>query len=136
MIDSRPSLVSDADVRDVSSQEGDDDSSNFSADSLTSTSVFASDDCFSESNATNEVIDALHELPSDGDKAYTSLPCISNTYSDPTDSAEVVDALYELPSQGEWEELILPRASFAISGISNFILVWTFTAYVPHDTFK
>jgi hypothetical protein len=123
MIDSRPSIVSDADVRDISSQDDDDDSSSFSADSLTSTSIFASDEYFSESNATTEVVDALHELPSEGDKAYTSLPRISNAYSAPTDLAEVVDALYELPSQGEWEELILPRANFAFSGISSFIIV-------------
>ena len=124
MIEPHPSIVSDADIRETSSQEGDDDSSSLSTDSLNTCSMFVSNEYYSQSVGTTEDVDALHELPSHRDEAATSLQCSSNSHPFTGEGlAEVVDALYELPSQGEWEALILPRASFTMSGISYLVTV-------------
>jgi hypothetical protein len=120
MTDSGPSIVSDADVRDTSSQEGDDDSTSCSVDSTVTPAMFVSNQYSSQSIAT--MFDALHELPFHDDEAVTSLPCFSKSLSATKEGiSEVVDALYELPSQGEWEELILPRASLMMSGLASLV---------------
>jgi hypothetical protein len=54
---------------------------------------------------------------------FTEPPNKAVAFSAETEGEDLVDALYELPTQGEWEQLILPRTSFTVQELSDYVAV-------------
>lgn len=76
MFDCLPSIVSESDQHDTSSQDGDDDMSNVSADSfaISSNCVSSTSISNSKSEAATDIVDALYELPTQGEWEQLILP--------------------------------------------------------------
>lgn len=76
MFDCLPSIVSESDQHDTSSQEGDDDMSNVSVDSfaISSNCVSSTSISLSRSEAPTDIVDALYELPTQGEWEQLILP--------------------------------------------------------------